>query len=98
MVPIKLILIGNVIKAANFKPALPVGKFDNTLNDEAKCNILNDYNHGIQLLEVFKRYRNNFQIHDVVDMLYEMNTIYQKHEKESFEIRRKHTSLYEQRT
>ena len=81
-------LKGNDIVNADFKEPMIVGSFADGITRETKKKIVFDIMYGREMLGVYKRYRDDFNVVNVVDMLKEMEKIFAEWDYKNFEASR----------
>lgn len=65
-------LIKNDILNIDFKEPIVVGTFNDVLTDKVKRKLICDMVFGGEMMIIYKRYRDNFHITSVVEMLRKM--------------------------
>ena len=77
---------GNLLLNADIiTPEKPYAVFDDSLTKQAKKELSLAINYGCEMLKNYKSFRDNLHIVSVVDMLKNMEEVFQKFDHERFE-------------
>jgi hypothetical protein len=72
------------------KPEIPYATFDDGLVPGTAEKIVCHLKRGHEMLMIHEKYRSNFHIANVMEMLKEMEEVFQKYDREWFAIQRKY--------
>jgi hypothetical protein len=70
------------------KPEIPYAVFNDDLNPAEMKKIIANLNYGNDMLLIFKQYRDNLHIMNVIEMITRMEEVFRKYDYEMFEIRK----------
>ena len=76
-----------LLNADIISPDMPYAEFDPDLARNVPKNIVNSLNNGNEMLMIYKQFRDDLHIVNVVEMLKQMEEIYRAYDRTEFEKR-----------
>ena len=74
---------------AEFKePKIPIATFTKALTKKAKMDFVLDHNYGEEFIAIYKHYRNDMNISNVMKMLGKMEEKFHNYDNAKFEVKR----------
>ena len=77
-----------LLDADIISPDMPYAEFDPDLARNVPKNIVNSLNNGHEMLMIYKKYRDDLHVVNVVEMIKQMEDIYRAYDRTEFEIKR----------
>ena len=78
----------NIIHGDIISPEVTLATFSKGISNATKKHYLNTMNYGDEMLMVYRRYRDNMHIENMVEMIREMEKIFQDYDIAEYSARR----------